>query len=186
MVNTHVLDLLVIIVISLVLLGYGIDPLFVMIFATAIISILIKIRNIELDCVGLSKKDIFGSILFQTPFTIIGVFGLVFLVQYRGYEVGAPDIAFISYWVLSVPLQEFIFRGYGQCILRKYFGPLKTAFFASAIFAITHFAHEYANVLMISTFFAGLFWGFAYEKKRNLIGPIVSHAILGTLIFLIL
>jgi membrane protease YdiL (CAAX protease family) len=41
-------------------------------------------------------------------------------------------------------------------------------------------------IFLSTTFIAGLAWGYAYDKHRNLIGPIASHLVLGTLIFMIL
>lgn len=52
---------------------------------------------------------------------------------------------------------------------------------ASLIYAIIHFRNP---LLIILTFIAGLAWGWSFYKRPTLIGPMVSHAILGVYLFL--
>jgi membrane protease YdiL (CAAX protease family) len=144
-------------------------------------------RSCTLGELGITKKRVWPAIKVQLPFTVIGLAGLLAYAYLSG-RLALPTGDFIAYWLVSVPLQELIFRGYAQSVLRKFLKPFNTALLAAAMFSLMHFFLDapYAPVLVAATFVSGLAWGFAYEKERNLIGPILSHEILGTVMLLVL
>jgi len=144
-----------------------------------------KTNHIEL---GLTTKRIWPAIKVQLPFTILGIAGILSFAFATGRGVNPMPANFLAYWIVSIPLQEFIFRGYFQGLLRPVMPALWNVFSVSAVFSLMHFFVNtyYAPVLVGTTFASGLAWGYAYEKERNLIGPIFSHIVLGTLLFMIL
>ncbi len=146
-------------------------------------------RHENLHVLGITKKRAWEAIKVQLPFTIVGVIVLAGYAFFVGWGVRVPGILeYLAYWIISVPLQELLVRGYMQSVLREHFSRFNTVFIASLIFALAHYFSdtEATYILMGGTFVAGMAWGWFYEKERNLIGPIVSHTILGTIIFLII
>jgi len=98
-----------------------------------------------------------------------------------GFKAAGYDTAWIIYYiVLSVPVQEIIFRGILQTELYR-FGKLRAVAISSIIFAAAHFA---SPLLVVLTFPAGLAWGYSFSRRGTLIGPMISHAILGLAIFI--
>jgi membrane protease YdiL (CAAX protease family) len=181
-------ELLFLMALSLFLLLAGAPHAVVMIVNVLLVINFALAGKWKPETLGLTRKGIWPSIKVQLPFTIIGSAGLLACALIIGRGISVPNENFIAYWLVSVPLQEFLFRGYVQSVLRKFLKPLNTALLASALFAAMHFFNPvpYMLVLVTTTFASGLAWGLAYEKERNLIGPIVSHEILGTIMLLML
>lgn len=172
---------------SFLLLLVCVAILAVMVIATLLVLNLGLSRKTAWGEFGMTGKRIWPAIRVQLPFTVVALAALIAYATLNARPAGGnPDLA--AYLLLSVPLQEFLFRGYGQSVFRKSLPPLMNALLIAALFSLLHvFTNApYTPILMAATFIAGLAWGFAYEKERNLLGPIVSHAILGSVIFLIL
>lgn len=77
---------------------------------------------------------------------------------------------------ISVPFQELFFRGMVQTRLENLLNPGLAIAIASLIFALVHFFNP---ILVALTLAGGLAWGYSFHRKRNLAGPILSHAFLG-------
>lgn len=83
-------------------------------------------------------------------------------------------------YILFVPVQEFIARGVMQSTLYVFFAkrsPFPAIFVASLLFSVFHV--QLGFYFVIFTFFLGLFWGWMYYKQKSLIGPIISHIMIG-------
>lgn len=104
-----------------------------------------------------------------------------------GLSLASYAVITIAYIVL-VPTQEFITRGLLQTCLKNFFqGPNRVilAIIASnLVFGILHTVKDFW--LAIATFFLGIFWGYLFERQRSLIGPSVSHILIGAWTFSVL
>ncbi len=181
------LQLVILLILSLFLLSSGIDNYIVMLVVISFIVPLEILWGEGLKNMGISREGIVDAIRVQIPFTVLGTLFLFLVFLIRGSASGELSSGYLLYWLLSVPMQEFIFRGYVQGVLRYFFSRVWVASLAAVLFSASHIFADphYRAVLIPSTLVAGFAWGFAYEHKKNLIGPIISHAVLGTLIFLI-
>jgi|GEM_PF-1901061 len=176
------------IAVSLFMLCMKVNYYIVIIVASLLIANFELARRQHLTSLGITSKRMWPAIKAQLPFTICGIAALVAFAAIRGYTLQNPGAGYLAYWLVSIPLQEFIFRGYAQSLLRDKLPVLQNVFLFSVVFSLVHhFASTpHTIILMLSTLVAGFAWGYAYEKEKNLIGPIFSHFILGSLLFLIL
>lgn len=89
--------------------------------------------------------------------------------------------ALLIFYVALVPLQEFIARGCMQSALRNFFrSPYRvfwSIFASNLLFGLFHGMKSFTFALCAFCF--GLFWGWLYERQKSLVGPIVSHALIG-------
>lgn len=134
------------------------------------------------------KKEDFGitfkfwkkSLIYSLIITLLGACIIAILGYYLGFKSFSIDFKWaIFYAFVSVPLQELVFRGLVQTHLYR-IGTNKAIIISSALFASIHFS---IHLLLILTLLAGLSWGYLFSKYRTLLGPIVSHIILGILLF---
>jgi len=186
---SHLRELFSIVVLATFLLAVGVN------YYIALGITLFMLINFEWDRhhnlheLGITQKRTWEAIKVQMPFTIVAVIVLAAYAFFVSWGVRIPGIVeYLGYWIISVPLQELLVRGYMQSVLREHFSRFYTVFIASSIFALAHYFSdtEAVYILMGGTFIAGMAWGWVYEKERNLLGPIVSHTILGTILFLII
>ena len=170
----------------LIMLFFQASTMFIIALAALLVLVFaIWFEEDGLKKFGIRREYLLSSILYQMPFTIIALFGLLIFMSPNGF---APlDISYLLYILFSAPAQEFIFRGYLQRRLKAYMSTGFAVVLASAVFAASHIplGYSFLPLLLASTFAAGLAWGFAYEKKPNLLGPSLSHAILGTVLFIL-
>ncbi len=91
-------------------------------------------------------------------------------------------------YLLLVPVQEFIARGCLQSSLRNFFSSPHRVFWSiftsNLIFGLFHGLKSFTFAL--SAFLLGLFWGWLYERQKAIIGPIVSHMLVGIWAFMVL
>jgi CRP-like cAMP-binding protein len=84
-------------------------------------------------------------------------------------------------YILLVPVQEFIARGCLQSSLRNFFSSSHRAFWSiftsNLLFGLFHGLKSFTFAL--AAFILGLFWGWLYERQKTIIGPIVSHMLVG-------
>jgi len=107
---------------------------------------------------------------------------------------GAGDVSpavaalLVLAYTLFVPVQEIIYRGAMQSSLQLFLtGKNKTtlAILVSNIpFSMIHF--HLSVILVVTTYILGVFWGYMYARQRTLIGPTVSHFLVGLFAFFIL
>jgi len=88
----------------------------------------------------------------------------------------------ITYPLLSVPLQEIIFRWFYVGRLEQ--SNLSTAailLISSVVFGVAHISFK-NKYLLFGTTLAGIWWGALYIFTGNVLYPIISHAILGNIL----
>lgn len=186
--NRRALELAALLAVSLPLLLARVNYYYVMIIASVMIAVFERFRKDDLRELGITTKRIIPSINAQMPFTIAGIAGITVYALFNGYTLQNQGIGYLAYWLVSIPLQEFLFRGYMQSLFRKSLPAVQNVALVSVAFSLAHYfaATPHFVLLMVTTLFAGFAWGYSYEKERNLIGPMVSHLILGSIIFLLL
>lgn len=124
-----------------------------------------------------------GLIYFVNEFEDLKVFDSPFK------HVSTGDILFyVGMYVILVPLQELVARGFLQSCFRNFFqGPYR-AFYAiltaNLFFEMPHTIHNLS--FAIATFCFGFFWGYMFERQKSLVGVCVSHALVGAWVFFIL
>jgi len=136
----------------------------------------------DLSEYGITRNEIEGSLNYAIVTIVIGI-GVITAL---GTTLGFKDVAFDWVWIIlyasvSVPLQEFIFRGVLQKALYR-IGTARAIFITSAVYGLIHYPDP---LLIVLTFAAGLAWGYSYYKHPNLLGPVISHAVLGLFLFLL-
>lgn len=105
----------------------------------------------------------------------------VFAVLDRPFTVG-PLLGYGVY-ALLVPIQEFVSRGAVQGPLYEFFtGSERRRWFwaivvSNTLFGVTHLHLTITYGLVAFT--GGLLWGMLYARQRSLIGPVVSHIVVG-------
>jgi CRP-like cAMP-binding protein len=91
-------------------------------------------------------------------------------------------------YLLFIPLQELICRGGFQSCFQNFFTGRHHMFWAILItnlyFSFFHLHQTY--LFALSAFLLGLFWGWIYLRQGTLVGPCVSHILVGIWAFMIL
>lgn len=89
--------------------------------------------------------------------------------------------ALLIFYIALVPVQEFIARGCLQSAFRNFFSsPYRvfwSIFTSNLLFGLFHGMKSFT--FAFSAFCFGLFWGWMYEHQKAIIGPIISHALIG-------
>lgn len=141
----------------------------------------------KLPEVGLQRKyfkEALSFIAWPTLFIALAIvlarifFPAAFIKQPGSFS--AP----VWYILLSVPLQEILFRGF--CLWRCKLTWKNTLFiilFNSFLFAMYHMVTN-NWYLTIGVFLINIFWSYSFIKYPNLWAFMLSHAFLGTLYFL--
>lgn len=82
--------------------------------------------------------------------------------------------------VLLIPfMEELLFRGFLQSLMKRYLGRMWSLLATALIFALVHYAPSQGtgNFQLISTLFVlSIFLGFIYERERTLWAPIALHS----------
>jgi uncharacterized protein len=88
--------------------------------------------------------------------------------------------AFLFYFFVSSPAQEFLYRSFlfSEMNLAKINNIWAQIFISSFTFSFFHIHHKDFFILGI-TFFVGIVWSVIYQKYPNLISVSISHSILG-------
>lgn len=161
--------------------------------------------RLPLRVFGIGFRDLFGSLALAAVVTVpfLGVVTLVkwIIIVAKGAKVPlveSTDLArlvddprirtlFVVY-VVSCVVQELIVRSALQASLHLFLSGKNARWRAIAVCALV-FA---TNHLHMSALFAavallpGLVWGWLFDRKRNLAGVVLSHAIVGTWVFFLL
>lgn len=91
-------------------------------------------------------------------------------------------------YLLLVPFQELISRGGFQSCFQNFFSSKYRKLYANILtnlyFSVFHLHQSY--ILAFSVFLLGLFWGWLYSRQGTLVGPCISHGLIGiwSLVFL--
>jgi hypothetical protein len=131
------------------------------------------------------------ALLWTVPLLVLTTLVKLVLVRLVRGHVGAPVFTLGSMasstlvlslaYAIVVPFQEIVARGAMQSSLaRFYVGRRATAraiFVANALFTASHL--YLSTTFAVVSFLPGLFWGVLYARHGTLVGPVLSHALLG-------
>ena len=133
-----------------------------------------------------SLKSLFFYTLMPSVF-VIGIMWLLYGIEPR--LIIDPDkivtlsvlpwfAPLILYPLLSVPLQEIIFRWFYMNRISAVFSSQKAIVLIAAI--LFGFAHiSMGPTTLIGTFILGLWWGMLYLKTKNLWPTMIAHSMVG-------
>jgi len=146
--------------------------------------------------ININVKNFFWIFLITSLCALV-VFLLIFISQEKfiefqqksdwssglSWEVFAATMLF--YAVISIPLQEYIFRGY---IMSVFLVNTKKVWLAitvsSILYSLSHLHYGWA--LMAITLIFGFFVGWLQYRTKNLLFPIMAHMFGGLGIFLVI
>lgn len=174
-------------------------PMIIILIVVAIIHV--KISSYPLSFFGLNfnnwKKNALEGVLYSIPlllFTTLLKWLFVLYVPrfqhepvivwhlYKGRNVSQfLEIIMAALYILLTPLQEFIARGALQSSIKNFLIEFRSPFWA-IILSNTIFAAFHAHIsgwYALGAFIGGCVWGWLYARQRSLVGPIVSHALVG-------
>lgn len=146
------------------------------------------------------KTNCVESVLWTLPFLALLTLGKLVLIKtlpqfshlslFNIYAAVNPDVAarngyFVALIGLAylsvVPLQELSIRGALQSSLQVFFVGRRSTLWAivisNALFTCAHL--HLSETLAVLVFPAGVFWGILFARQRSLLGPIVSHMLVG-------
>ncbi len=169
--------------ISNLLIAYGSVWCFYSLKDDRSIRQLLGIRTLDLT--------ILGIITMLTTAGVLGVlFGLAGTIN-RYLDISSwtgaahqPLFLFtmLFYVLLSIPLQEYIFRGYVWALIRHSVShPWVAIGISSFLYSISHL--QYGWLMMAVTFSFGLFLGYIMERYRRIALPIIIHLLGGVAFF---
>ena len=135
-------------------------------------------------------KDLGFSITLRSikqilPMTLLILLGELFLFAliplllgaFRPLYLDLPNICRYTYVTL---VQEIIWRGFAFVLLKEIFGRKGrlTVVTSALLFSFSHVYYRSITILA-GSFLLGIFWGSSYWRHRSLIGPTISHYVLG-------
>ncbi|MBI2579933.1 MAG: CPBP family intramembrane metalloprotease [Candidatus Aenigmarchaeota archaeon] len=130
---------------------------------------------------GMTSNHLFPSMRHAAAITLAGFIVITAIGYSSSFKSPDIDYAWMAFYILvSVPVQEILFRGVLQKRLYK-FGRRKAIITASILYSAIHFRNP---LLMALTLAAGLLWGYSFSRHATLAGPAASHAVLGLYLFL--
>lgn len=110
-------------------------------------------------------------------------------------QLGKQLLVGIPLWILIIsPFQEFFFRGWLQSSLSTRLGKHWGLLISNLAFTAWHYLSPIVDLAefplrswtgLISTFLAGLIYGYAFQRSQSIIAPWLGHAVSG-IIFLII
>ncbi len=106
-------------------------------------------------------------------------------------NLGQQLLIGIPLWLLVIsPFQEFFFRGWMQSDLTDKLGKWLGLLIANIFFTAWHYLSPIVDLApfplnswagLLSTFAAGLVYGYAFQRSQNVIAPWLAHGISGIL-----
>ena len=157
------------------------------------------IKRGQIDKTSLKRDAILGVLSWLVAFPLVSFFSSIFdiLVYFIFKVTKVPNqlaiefiksslthpiffvMALISVIIIAPIIEEFLFRGVLQNLLKKFMNRSLAILATSVIFSFFHFAisQKLANITILgSLFILGAFLSFLYEKQKSLISPIFLHA----------
>lgn len=97
------------------------------------------------------------------------------------------EISMIIVYLIFIPVQELMYRGFLQGSLQEFLvGPKhvwSAIIISNLVFSMTHLHVSFG--LALAVFLPGLFWGWLYSRHGTLIGVCISHIMVGMWAFFI-
>lgn len=167
----------------------------------------IKSTGYPLHLFGLSYRHALGSLIEATIFTI-PFLGLITAVKWLVITIGsdsgavplfehpeplvhlqAPGVAALfGVYALSSIVQELIVRCALQSSLQMFLtGPRarqRAILLSALVFSVTHL--HMSPLFAMLAFVPGVFWGYLYARRPNLLGVSLSHTAVGGFVFFVL
>jgi CRP-like cAMP-binding protein len=141
---------------------------------------------------GQGWKSVGEAILWTLPVLPLLVLGKWWLIRghddavlFSGLERSFELRLVLGHMIYAclVPLQEFLARGVIQGPLFEFFeGTPRRRWFWAIVVSNTLFAVTHLHLTLTygaAAFVGGILWGLLYARQRSLLGPIVSHVIVG-------
>jgi hypothetical protein len=120
-----------------------------------------------------------------------GSLGNLPLIEYPNVmeRLGSSDVLpLFAIYVLASAVQELIVRGALQSSLQMFLTGrrriTKAVVVSALLFSVTHLHMSFLFATL--AFVPGLFWGWLFARRPNLIGPILSHVAVGAFVFFIM
>jgi len=165
----------------------------------------IRRSGYPLSTFGLSARHLVSSLVEAVVFTapaLVLVTGIKWVLM-KAELVAGPLIAYpawqerlmsddvwpkLTIYALASLVQELVVRSALQSSLEKFLsGPnrIRNSIVLSALlFSVTHLHMSFLFATL--AFLPGLFWGWLFSRRRNLLGVTVSHIVVGGFVFFIL
>lgn len=136
--------------------------------------------------------SIVGLLAFNMILSMIFTLADLEMAENVIFQIAEENPIYILYLIpimlLAVgPVEEFIFRGVLQGVLRDAYGINISLFVTSLIFGLIHIPaagglHAPALLYVITTFVLGLLLGYIYEEQKSIIIPIVAHGVYNSIL----
>jgi membrane protease YdiL (CAAX protease family) len=140
---------------------------------------------------GLTSTNLLPALLDLLPASLVLIgFGVILfwlvpssilypLLGNDSYHLSPLPLKILIYVVISVPIQEFIFRGYLTLRLRSIFSnPEIISIFSATIFTFVHLPFH-SFLLLLVTAIMGILYIHNYTQFHNLYALMFSHAVIG-------
>ena len=147
--------------------------------------------------IGFSLQNLGKALFWGVCAGIVSSLVGLAVLQERGFvrDLGQQLLIGIPLWVLIIsPFQEFFFRGWMQSGLTEILGKWWGLVISTACFTAWHYLSPIVDLStfplasmegIISTFAAGLAFGYAFQMSKNIIAPWLGHLISG-IVFIII
>ncbi|MBU0597748.1 CPBP family intramembrane metalloprotease [Patescibacteria group bacterium] len=144
--------------------------------------------------VGISKKDVkilVAGLIIVSFFTLVVIHllnnDLKGYLENTSWANQVRELSFtliiLFYIIISIPLQEFIFRGYIMGALRSWkSNNWAVVVVSSILYSVSHL--HYGWEFIVITFLFGLFMGWLMLKYKRLLYPIIVHLVGGGGLFI--
>ena len=100
------------------------------------------------------------------------------MIQGTGWQLLFP---LLSYTILAPVFEELVFRGVLYSTLRRRWNAPAAMIMSALLFSL---AHGYGAFGLITIFWSGLLWAWAYEKTGSVLPGMVAHALNNSLVCL--
>jgi len=162
-------------------------------FTLIYLVIFIKLIGYDKTQLGLNKRNFLSSLKSIFPFTLL-IFIILFLVRLFQPSLFGLDLSYSSikpillrifyYSIISVPVQELIFRSYVINRLEQFSGNKYFLITASAlIFGLAHWPFN-SILLVVGSLIFGIFLAINFLRYRNLYTPLIVHSLVGLALML--
>jgi len=145
----------------------------------------------EWTAMGFSRRNMGKALLWGVGAGIVSSIAGLAVLKERSVasNLGQQLLIGIPFWLLVIsPSQEFFFRGWIQSGLEEVLGGWWGLVIANVCFTLWHYVSPIVDMAtfplasvggVIATFVAGLAYGYAFHRSRNVIAPWLGHAISG-------
>ena len=147
--------------------------------------------------IGFSRQNLGKALFWGICAGIVSSLAGLAVLQERAFvrDLGQQLLIGIPLWILVIsPFQEFFFRGWMQSGLTEALGKWWGLVISTTCFTVWHYLSPIVDLAIfplestggiISTFAAGLAFGYAFQLSKNIIAPWLGHLIAG-IVFIII